>query len=181
MQNWKDLYLELCELINEKIAAIKWIDLWHNQVNFLDTEHPFPSPALFLSFRIVRVENMGKKTQKVVLQVTTRLFFETMADTYHGAFNQESALSFLDILTGVYSILHGSSGTNYSSMTRTGLTSEDTGSSGNLYMQAFECTLIDYSATKQWVDGEVKDVTVEVGTAPEAEPDDNGENMYKID
>ena len=32
-QNWtKALYKELAEKITNSIAAIEWVDLWHNQV-----------------------------------------------------------------------------------------------------------------------------------------------------
>jgi len=60
MQNWKDLYIELADKINQ-IEAVRWIDLWHNQVNFLEEEHPFPTPAVFLSFRGRNFEDIGLK------------------------------------------------------------------------------------------------------------------------
>ena len=50
MENWTNLYRELARIIQEKIPQIYWIDLWHNQVNFLQDEHPFQTPAIFLSF-----------------------------------------------------------------------------------------------------------------------------------
>lgn len=182
MQNWVELYKELCTLITENIPAIKWVDLWHNQVNFLDSEHAFPAPATFLGFRIIEVVDLGEKIQKVKIQVTTYLFFETFADTYHGSWNQDDALKFLESLDALYALLHGSSGNTYSGMRRTGMAAVDTGSAGNLYMQPFECTLLDYGAKKVWVDQEVNGIDVEAGITPpeQGEEEEEGSNGYII-
>lgn len=163
MQNWTDLYLELCDKIANKekkwkkevqegkrndFQKIEWFDLWHNQVYFLETEHPFPTPAVFLSFRGRQFKDAGDKVQNVTLQVDVYLFFETFTDSYFKGVNQKSALSFIDSLDRINSILHGSEGVNYSSMRRIGLSPVDTGSAGNLYQLVYECTLIDFSAQK---------------------------------
>jgi hypothetical protein len=160
MQNWKDLYLEHAEMISQNLPEIKWIDLWHNQVNFLEEEYPFPAPATFLSYRILRTEDVGLKVQNVKLQVDIRLFYETFADTYKGSFNQDTALEFIDSLDKINALFHGSEGNNFSGMRRLGFSPEDTGNAGNLYLISYECTLIDYSATKTYVDHELDDIRV---------------------
>jgi hypothetical protein len=149
MQNWTELYLELSEKISE-IEAIKWIDLWHNQISFLDTEHPFPTPAVFFNFRIPLTEDAGEKAQKAKLQTEVYVFYETFADTFKGSYNQESALAFLGLVTEVYAKLHGTGGNSYSSMRRLTMNPVDTGNSGNLYQIVFECILMDYSASKAY-------------------------------
>lgn len=171
MQNFKDLYVELAELLAEKIPAVKWIDLWNNQVDFLEDEHPFQSPAIFLSFRFIDTEDKGELVQDVRLQVDAYTFYETFADTFKGSYNQQSALEFLDILNNVYSVLHGSNGENYSTMRRIGFNAVDTGNAGNLYLTSFECLITDYAAVKNYVDGEVEDVVIENEKAPEHEDD----------
>ena len=75
---WTDCYKELVEIIrgkNEFLASIpdeyselreqmentpeiEHIDMWHEQVSFLDEEHPFPSPAVFIEFNYL-VEPAG--------------------------------------------------------------------------------------------------------------------------
>lgn len=165
-QNWVDLYLELAEIIAEKMPDIRWIDLWHNQVNFLSEEHPFPSPALFLGFRILSTEDQGQKTQKVRFQVDTYLFFETFADSYRGSVNQGTAVEFLKMIADTHAVLHGTSGLNYSEMRRIGFMPVDTGGAGNLYQQTFEATLMDSSAQKEYINGTVEDIEVERGERP---------------
>jgi len=167
MQNWKDLYIELAEQLSDKIPAIKYFDLWHNQVNFLSEEHHFPSPALFFDFRIIEAKDSGNMVQTVKLQVDTYLFYETFADTYKGSHNQSTAVQFLEILNEVYGHLHAKSGNNYSEMRHNALQSIDTGGAGNTYRIGFECTLQDYAAQNIYIDGTVSDVDIIPGDSPD--------------
>lgn len=152
MQNFRNLYLELSTKIKNNISEIEWIDLWHSQVFNLADEHPFPTPAVFLAFRSGGIKNIGLKVQQVTLQVDVFLFYETFADTYAGGINQKEAIAFLDSMDAINKIFHGSSGENYSSMSRKGFSPVDTGGSANLYLMTYECLLMDYSANVQ--DGE---------------------------
>lgn len=180
MQNWKELYTELADKLAEAIPAVKWVDLWHNQVNFLETEHPFPTPALFLQFRTAQTTDRGLKVQDVRLQVDVYLYFETFADSYRGSWNQEDALEFLDTLNAVHATLHGSDGDNYSAMRRIGFAPVDTGNAGNLYVTNFECYLVDYAAQPQQTETENNDIelTAEPGSIPP--PPVDGSPLYQI-
>lgn len=173
IQTTSGLYKELCALIASKVPAIRWQDIWHNQVNFLSREHQFPTPAMFYAFRIISTKDKGLKTQEVKMQVSTYIFYETMADTYNGSFNQTSALSFLDIIDDAHGVLHGSEGTQYSSMRRTGLSDVESGDAGNLYIQTFECTMTDYGAMTRSETVDVEDVSIEAGEAPAPEEPGN--------
>lgn len=161
MQNFKNLYLELSEKINQNLPEIEWIDLWHSQVYNLADEHPFPTPAVFLAFRSAGIKNIGVKVQQVILQVDVFLFFETFTDTYKGGINQGEALEFLESMDNINKLLHGSSGDNYSSMSRKSFSPMDTGGSSNLYMMTYECLLMDYSANVADGEGTFADVEVE--------------------
>lgn len=171
MQNFKDLYTELATKIKTAIPAVKWIDLWHNQVNFLSEEHPFPTPAVFLNFRTLQVDDTGQRAQAVRMQVDCFVYYETFADTYEGSWNQSSALDFLNLLNNLQAILHASDGLNYSSMRRIGMNPVDTGDAGNTYQVSFECTLMDYAAQRMYDDTTVDEMTVEKGSSPTTEPE----------
>ncbi|WP_435135744.1 hypothetical protein [Formosa sp. A9] len=166
MQNWKDLYLEHANIISAKAPTVQWIDLWHNQVNFLTEEHPFTTPAVFLSYRTLNTQDVGTKVQNVRVQVDVYLYYETFADTYNGAFNQDSALEFIDLMDAINAAFHGAQGDNFSSMRRLGFTPVDTGNAGNLYRISYECTLIDYSAQREYEDHEIKDMVIEKNDTP---------------
>jgi hypothetical protein len=176
MQNWQDLYTELCEKITTNLEKIEWVDLWHNQVNFLEEEHPFATPAVFLSFRTLNTQDAGERVQAVTLQVDCYLFYETFSDTYYGSANQQDALIFLGLLNDLHALLHASEGENYSSMRRLAFNPVDTGSAGNLYQCSFECLLTDYAAQKAWEDGSFEKMDITAGAAPESQAD----NSYNV-
>lgn len=126
---WTDCYKELVEIIRSKdeflasipdeyselrermenTPGIEHIDMWHEQVSFLDEEHPFSSPAVFIEFNTLGIEDEGLLVQRLHTQIDFRLFYETFSDTYEGAAMQEEALSFLDLLTLLGMMLHGKS------------------------------------------------------------------------
>lgn len=161
MQNFKKLYKELADKLNAHIPEVRWIDLWNSQVYNLETEHPFPTPAIFLAFRSNQISDLGNKVQNVTAQVDVFIFYETFLDTFKGAYNQQDALDFLDIMDKVNQTLHASSGQNYSSMRRVSYSPVDTGGSGNLWSITYNATLIDYSAQKEYEEGGFKDVDVQ--------------------
>lgn len=169
MQNFKELYKELAGKISD-IEAVQWVDLWNSQVYNLETEHPFPAPAVFLAFRANTMKDLGEKAQNVQMQVDVFLYYETFLDTYNGAYNQEEALNFLDTIDEINKLLHGSSGIEYSSMRRVSFSPLDTGGAGNLYSITYNCELIDYSAQTDWQEGKFTDVII-----------DAADNSYTID
>ena len=158
MENFQNLYLELAEIISQKITSVQWIDLWHNQISFLEDEHPFPTPAVFLSFRTSKTQDLGEKQQEVQLQVDFYVYFETFSDSYKGSYNQESALEFLGLLDCIHGNFHGTTGENYAAMRRVGYSPVDTGGAGNLYVVNFSCVLQDTSAMKYYEDGTVGEI-----------------------
>lgn len=160
MKNFTDLYCELSEKL-AAIESVEWIDLWNSQVYNLDTEAPFPAPALFLAFRSGSITDAGEKIQKVVMQVDVFIFFETFAQTHAGSYNRDDALKFLDTIDQINKILHGSSGENYGSMRRQAYSPIDTGGAGNLYSVTYTCEMLDRSAEKEYdLDG-FKEMNIE--------------------
>lgn len=167
LQGWDELYKEIALKLTDNIEAINWIDLWHNQVGFLVEEHPFPTPAVFLAFRILNTEDQSEKVQHLNLQVDVYYFYETFLDTYQGAFNQADALDYLKTVSDIHKILHASSGLNYSEMRRTGFSAVDTGSSGNLYLQSFACTTVDATALINFDEVSPGEIDYKEGQKPE--------------
>ena len=99
-----------------------------------------------MSYRTIGIEDIGEKVQKVNLQVDFYLYYETFLDTFSGAYNQQSALAFIDLMDKINAVFHGTSGKNYSEMRRINFAPVDTGNAGNLYRISYSCVLLDYSA-----------------------------------
>lgn len=129
----------------EALPDFEHIDLWHDQVNYLDEELPFPTPAIFFEFNTQRTDDAGELMQTADLQVDMHVFWETFSDTYEGAVMQEDALCYLDLLLLVGLMFHGRSGNTYHQLRRTGLHREESGGAGNLYRISFETNVTEFS------------------------------------
>jgi hypothetical protein len=146
MKDLKNLYLEHEARITDNIPEIKTVDLWSEQVSFMADEHPFKSPAVFFGYRVLSTDDQGEKEQHLRLQADVYLFYETFADTARGSKKQKAALDFLDLMTKINACFHGSSGTYFSEMRRTGFNPVETGGAGMLYVQRYEFSMLDDSA-----------------------------------
>ena len=160
MQYWSELYLEISKQITDNLPEIQWCDLWHEQVSYLTSELPFPTPAVFISLNMLNTEDKGLKGQLCNTQIDFYLFFETFSDSYSGSINRDSALNFLNQLTEIHKLFHGTSGTNFSEMRRVDMKREDSGDSGNLYRISFQCTVDDMSAMEEYNDTDVEDIVI---------------------
>jgi hypothetical protein len=162
MVYWSDLYKELAGRITANLEGIQWVDLWHEQVNYLTEELPFPTPAVFIGLRATGMDDAGKLVQQCGIQVDMYLFYETFSDTYIGSSNQSGALEFLEELTRLYALFHGKPGEHYSSMRRVDMSREDSGGAGNLYRISFECLVTDYGAQQLFTEVENPEAELEV-------------------
>lgn len=163
---WAALYKEIAELFTDNITTVEWVDLWHNQVGFLETEHPFPTPACFLGFRILQATDLGKKAQELVVQMDVYYFYETFSDTFEGSYNQTDALEYLNTLSDIFNLMHGASGEYFYECKRVGFGAVDTGSAGNLYKQTFTMVVQDTAAMDAITSAVPGDVTVSEGEKP---------------
>lgn len=154
MQYWTELYKEIAEKITGKMPEVVWVDLWHDQVSYLTEELPFDTPAVFIGFSTVAIDDRGVLVQDCDTQIDLYLFFETFSDTYMTSYNQDRALDFLKTLTRLHALFHGKSGDNYSAMRRVDMRREESGGAGNLYRISFQCLVTDYSAQDIFIETE---------------------------
>lgn len=179
LSNIPDEYAELRDRL-ETLPEFEHIDLWHDQVNYLSEEHPFPTPAVFLEFNTLQVDDAGELMQTTVLQVDFHIFYETLADTYEGADIQDEALMYLDLLLLVGLMFHGRSGTCFHQMRRTGTMREESGGAGNLYRISFETNITEFSGLNLFSTKEMADKEIVVGSkgVPEKPAKDN--ELYQL-
>lgn len=144
------------------LPDIKWVDLWHEQISFLTEELPFSTPALFIGFSTIALDDRGILVQDCDTQIDMYLFFETFSDTYWGSYNQDRALDFLESLTKLHALFHGKSGKNYSGMRRVDMRREDSGGAGNLYRISFQCLVTDYSAQHLFIESQNPDKELDI-------------------
>nr|DAR79130.1 MAG TPA: hypothetical protein [Caudoviricetes sp.] len=166
MEYWTDLYKEIAARITDNLPEIAWVDLWHEQVNYLTEELPFPVPAVFLAFDTIQTDDRGKLIQDCNTQIDMYLFYETFSDTYTGSLSQNSALVFLNQLTRLHALFHGKSGSTFSAIRRVELRREDSGGAGNLYRISFQCLITDYSAQRLFTESQTPSADIAISTRP---------------
>lgn len=171
MQYWTQLYQEIADRIAGNLDEIKWCDLWHEQVSYLTSELPFDTPAVFIAFSTIAIDDRGLLAQDCNTQIDMYVFYETFSDTYFGSSNQDRALDYLNTLTRLHALFHGKPGENYSSMRRVDMRREESGGSGNLYRISFQCSVTDYSAEHLFITTESPDRELEItkGSIPPKE------------
>lgn len=180
MEYWTELYKEIAARITGNLPEIAWVDLWHEQVNYLTEELPFPVPAVFLAFDTIQTDDRGKLIQDCNTQIDMYLFYETFSDTYSGSTNQDSALEFLNQLTRLHALFHGKSGSTFSAMRRVELRREDSGGAGNLYRISFQCLVTDYSAEHLFFETERKDVEITLTDQISSKSSNSSELLYDL-
>jgi hypothetical protein len=148
IQSFDELYNDLCQHMATQLPHINHQDLYHEQVNFLDTEHPWEAPALFYDFRGVPTGDLGELAQELDLQVDVYLFYETFLDTAYQSHNSQQAIDYLKDLTTINAALHGYSSAAVDNMRRVAFGRVNTGGAGNLYRVTFTAHTRDHSAVK---------------------------------
>lgn len=172
MNYWTDLYTEIAQRITNNIPEVVWVDLWHEQIGYLASEYPFGTPAVFLSFNTVKIDDRSLLVQDVDTQMDLYIYFETFADTFMGSYNQDTALSFLELINKLYALFHGRSGVNYSTMRRVAMRRIDSGGAGVLYQLSLQFKVVDYSAQVIWGEGTFTGLETTQGVISHAKPDD---------
>ena len=116
----KHLYLTL----EQKLLAItdeqenpqplfKHCDLWNRQVEFLEQETPFQTPAVFVEFEPLQWRTDGRHIQDADLTVRLHIVTPWHANTASDILNPDvraTALAYLDIPTALFRQLHGRHG-----------------------------------------------------------------------
>lgn len=166
----------------ERMAAlpdIEHVDLWHDQVDYLSEEHPFPTPAVFFGFTTLNVADNGELMQTTDLQVDIYLYYETFADTYNGAKMQNEALEFLDLLLMIGLMFHGRSGEHFHQMRRSGTYRQESGGSGNLYRLQFQTNVSEFSGLNLHNHVTMEERELEI-INKELDKSDNGTKMFDV-
>lgn len=122
----KQLYLAIIDRLKNIPGAddeplFKHFDLWNQQVEFIEQETPFQTPAVFVEFLPLQWRTLGNRMQDADL--TTRLHIVTewhaLTADYTPDEEQELALAYLDIVDSVVAALQGFSAPNTNTWMRT--------------------------------------------------------------
>lgn len=161
----KYLYLEL----EKKLLAIndeqpkprpvfKHCDLWNRQVEFLEKETPFQTPAVFVEFPDeIQWRTDGQHIQDADLTIRLHIVTPWHANTASDILNPDvraTALAYLDIPTVLFRQLHGQHGNledgdtllgHFNALTRTASTVNHNHERFVDSVETYQCHLKDFS------------------------------------
>lgn len=142
--------------------VFKHCDLWNLQVEFLEKEAPFQTPAVFVEFTDIQWRTDGQHIQDADLTIRLHIVTPWYANTASDVIDREvraTALSYLDIPTVVFRQLHGKHGTvaddsdpshpillgNFNALTRTASTVNHNHERFVDSVETYQCHLKDLS------------------------------------
>lgn len=165
----------------KNVPDVAHIDLWRQQPEYPDAEHPLRLPAVFIGLGTPDTQDGGALVQNVRLQVDLYVWWETSAASVEGASSvQDSALNCLDLLTALNVLFHGYTGTEFSTLRKTGVQYLESGGKGHLYRISFECVMSDYSAQDTYATCEIAGREVAVSSEPLPQPAMKEDGLYDV-
>lgn len=174
-QDWIAASKEIMDMISNKVPSIKFIDLWAEQTDFDGEEYPFPLPAAFLDIYTSNIDDLGENVQDLNTKVKIYLLYVPTGDTHQNGSGTGDLHAFGSLLRDIYKLFQGTSGENFSQMTREALGREKAAPFEWCYSQTFSCIIRDYAAVKEFADQTLGDLNVLKGGVPLKLQD----NMYE--
>lgn len=97
------LYLNLVKRLEELKdddgqALIRHIDLWNEQVEFIEQEEPFDTPAVFIEFRPVQWVTLGGRMQQADVPFRLHVVTPWKGSAKDGSIFQDDSLRRFDLL-----------------------------------------------------------------------------------
>lgn len=178
-QDWVEAYSEIGEAILNKetgVPEVTHVDFWHEQVDFLPEEYPWPPGSLFIEFNI-GAESTSQKVQDLNCEISFYYALDTLAESYINSPTKEIALAFGLHLRKIHKFLHGRSGVNFGELNRIAIRRVPAPQYLIVYKQVYTCIIRDESAMDELGEAVVTKVNVEkhIATQPSGE-----EPLYSV-
>lgn len=98
-----NIYKALVEKLKEYTdkegnQVFKHFDLWNEQVDFIEDETPFDTPAIFIEFKRINWSDTMQNMQRGTLPIRLHVVTEWKGSTNDGSIYQDAALERLDLV-----------------------------------------------------------------------------------
>lgn len=143
----KQLFIALCDLLEEQVHDVRWIDADEGQLNTSNGQRPpVAFPCVLIDMTYPQTEALQMGGEKVRAQFTLRCAFEGYGQTSSAAPSpvREKALERLDILERIHKTVQWwSCGHQINPMRRTRVTTERRNDGLKVYTMTYETAFID--------------------------------------
>lgn len=133
----------------------KHFDLWNNNVNFIEQETPFETPAVFVEFAPIQWNQMGLNKQNADLTIRLHCVTRWFANTAKYNPKQDDALGYLDIPELVNAALYSLAPDGGNRLMRIRSIVNHNHEQYVDTVEEYICNIIDASAVKQYTAVEV--------------------------
>lgn len=110
----KELYNMICQrlkLVDD--GAIKHIDLWNNNVDFIEQEEAWERPAVFVEFMPINWNVVKGSAYRSDAEVRLHVVTDWSGSAADGSVFKEESLEVLDLSKKIHQVLSGMSGENF--------------------------------------------------------------------
>lgn len=103
----KQLFIALCDLLENQVPEVRWIDADEGQLNASNQRPPVAFPCVLIDMTYPQTEAMNATAEKIRVQFSLRIAFEGYGQTSSVApvSVRERALERLDILEKIHRTL----------------------------------------------------------------------------
>ncbi len=105
--------------IDQTKSVFVHFDLWNQQLDYLDEEQPFNTPAVFIEFMPIKWRQQSQALRDATVTIRIHVVTRRNIPTYNNAAYGSEALNFFDLLSAVNLCLHGHKGDNFGTLTGT--------------------------------------------------------------
>lgn len=112
----KELYKALCERL-KTVDNVKHIDLWNNNVEFIEQESAWQRPAVFIEFKPVLWSMVKEKAWKAKIQVSLHIVSDWNGSASADSEQQDEILSIYDLSDKIACAVEGMKGTTFGRLT----------------------------------------------------------------
>lgn len=112
----KELYKALCERLSQ-IDEIKHIDLWNNNVEFIEQETAWERPAVFIEFKPIYWTQVKEKCWRSKTQVSLHIVSDWNGSSAANSDKQDEILAIYDLSDKIVKVIEGLNGKSFSRLT----------------------------------------------------------------
>jgi len=146
--------------------VIKHFDIWNNNLQYIEQNEAFDTPAVFVEFKPIEWKHQGGGIRDAKVDIVLHVITQRNAPTSHELPYEEQALHFFDLLTAINACLHGhfkkSDYFFHDALTATQSITDNDFEELVHSVEVFTCHAEDWSAKQQWKSVRV-DAVIETG------------------
>jgi len=134
--------------------VIKHFDIWNNNIEYIDEEQPFNTPAVFVEFQPIEWRHMGGGMREAAVNIVLHVITQHNMPTASGLLPYSAeAFDFFELLTAINACLHAHAKQSpafiHDSLTAVRSTTDHDCAELRHDTETFCCHVTDMSAKKQ--------------------------------